>query len=347
MERLSIQGNYFDCQLYGGRLYLWTFQGSLQVFDYPAILDRWNDSIHNNGSCRCRDYESEASLNCISENELRRFLIYERNYLTDEFPAGTEFISGRLFEANVKGLFCCKAPLFDDLKHLEKIWDAPLVSVKGAQRRGLVCSGGRDGVFWRSSTDKDVPMVQVSPLQSVNALFCDPGIYAFSSLGEPFLIKKEDADYHGHLMFERDLFPHDSIPERGARLTWGWKSLFYLAKDHRLQVYEYVADNTPLQLIGEIQFYLWKGDFISGGSYDKGTVVELDKAICLFTGWNDDDEHCTIFGPVTRWRYYPRSQMYKSHVHIIFDDRMDIVALNDIVRMVNPHRHMLERRNIR
>ena len=79
----------------------------------------------------------------------------------------------------------------------------------------------------------------------------------------------------------------------------------------------------------EVHFWGWKGEFVSAGSCECGTVVELDNAICLFEDWKKEERGCTIMGPVTRWRMYPRSKEFSSHVHIIFDDRMDIVVLND------------------
>lgn len=37
--KLSILGDYLDCQLYRGRLYLWGFDSSLKVYDWYAIIE--------------------------------------------------------------------------------------------------------------------------------------------------------------------------------------------------------------------------------------------------------------------------------------------------------------------
>ena len=36
--KISILGDYFDCQIYRGRLYLWTFDGDLKVYDSNSLV---------------------------------------------------------------------------------------------------------------------------------------------------------------------------------------------------------------------------------------------------------------------------------------------------------------------
>ena len=121
----------------------------------------------------------------------------------------------------------------------------------------------------------------------------------------------------------------------GPQMTWCWNNSFYIAEDHELKVYEFVAPDQPMNLKGEIQFFYWKGAFVSAGSSPCGTAVELDNAICLFENWDSKYCHTTIMGPDTLRRMYPRSKEFPSHVHIIFDDRLDIVVMNDDVRRWN------------
>ncbi len=329
MERLSLQGDFYDCQLYGGRLYLWTFNGSLQVYHYPAIIREW--ALRKKGqSINCQAYENDFSHVYLCTEELQRFLIYERDYLTNEFPTGTEILAGELFEANAKGLFGCKVPVFEEMLPIVKISDTPLVHVSGAKRRGLVCSGGSDGMFWMQNYNEKRNLVQVSNLQTIRAAFCSPGIYAHSSVSDSYLLVKDEDHYD--VLRDQELYQATEERAYGPKMTWCRNNDFYIAEDHKLKVYEYVSASKPMLLKDEIQFFYWKGDFVSAGSSMCGTVVELDNAICLFEDLHREDGHCTITGPVTRWRMYPRSKEFPGHVHIIFDDRMDIVVMNDVVR---------------
>lgn len=330
MERLSIQGDFFDCQLYGGRLYLWTFEGSLEVYNYQGIILEWLNRTGGNLR-KCQPYEGGESEICIDSCDLQKFLIYKRDYLTDEFPVSTEVLSGGLYEANAKGLFTCKLPMFQQMAPAEKIWDAPLVYVKGEKYRGLVCAAGSDGMYWMP-TLKDKNIIQLSSKQTIRASFCRPGIYAHSSEGRAYLLlKKHGYIYDKSFMSDKDLYPDMKIAH-GAKMTWSWDEKFYIAEDHTLKVYSYVSANEPLILNDTINFLYWKGEFVSAGSSRCGTIVELDNAICLFEDWTKEDGHCTIIGPITRWRMYPRSIRFSSHVHVIFDDRMDIVVMNDDIR---------------
>ncbi len=327
MERLSLIGDFFDCQLYGGRLYLWTFNGSLQVYNYRAIIREWINMHHGGQGSPCQQYENGVSQMSMGPEVLRPFLLCERDYLENEFPTGTEVLSGGLYESNAKGLFTCKVPLFSsqfDQAPVTKLSDMPLVFISGAQRRGLVCAAGSDGLFWLQSVTGNGELVQVSNRQTIRANFCNPGIYAHSSVGESYLLVNDDGQYNS-IFSATDLYPRVC----GPQMTWCWENSFYLADNHILRVYEFVTSDQPMLLKGEIHFFYWKGGFVSAGSSQCGTVVELDNAICLFEDWDAKDGHTTILGPVTRWRMYPRSKAFSSHVHIIFDDRLDIVVMND------------------
>ncbi len=334
MERLSIMGDFFDCQLYGGRLYLWTFNGSLRVYNYPAIIREWARRF-DVYDFRCQHYENGETRFCITSEELRSFLLYERDYLTNEFPTGTEVLSGGLFESNAKGLFTCKIPMYSRYEGrmpVVKLSDTPLVYISGAQRRGLVCAGGSDGIFWMPRVTVQHELLHVSNRQTIRAMFCEPGIYAHSGKEEDFLLVKEEGHYET-MIKAQNLFPEVEQIAFGQRMTWSWGRYFYMAENQRLLVYEFISKDKPMVLKDEVHFWGWKGEFVSAGSCECGTVVELDNAICLFEDWKKEEGGCTIMGPVTRWRMYPRSKDFSSHVHIIFDDRMDIVVLNDDVRM--------------
>lgn len=37
--KITLLGNYYDCQLYRGRLYLWTFGGDLCIYDWNQIIN--------------------------------------------------------------------------------------------------------------------------------------------------------------------------------------------------------------------------------------------------------------------------------------------------------------------
>lgn len=322
MERLSIQGDYFECQLYKNRLYLWTFNGSLQVYNYDGILSWWAiERERYQGNRIVHRYEFEPSLYAISVDELKKFLICERDYLTSEFPTGTEIIDDYLFETNCNGLFESR---ISSRSVVNQIWDAALISISAAQGRGLVLSAGSNGLYWCPIGNRNIQ--QLSHRQSIDASFCSYGIYVHSSQTGAFFIPK-DLKNDANIIEENALFQDNVLEEFGSSLTWGWKDFFFRAKDSVLEMYKFSNRSNQLTLKSTTLFEPWKGCIVSAGSSEYGTMVELDNAAFIIEGVGVKNNCTTINGAITRWRFYPRSLKYKTHLHIIFDDRIDIVIM--------------------
>ena len=36
--KITLKGDFYDCQIYRGRLYLWTFDGALKVYDWNELV---------------------------------------------------------------------------------------------------------------------------------------------------------------------------------------------------------------------------------------------------------------------------------------------------------------------
>lgn len=322
MERLSIQGDYFECQLYKNRLYLWTFNGSLQVYNYDGILSWWAiERERHQGNRIVHRYEFEPSLYAISVDELKKFLICERDYLTSEFPTGTEIIDDYLFETNCSGLFESRISSRSVVNH---IWDASLISINAAQGRGFVLSAGSNGLYWCPTDNRNIR--QLSRRQSIDASFCSFGIYVQSSQTEPFFIPKDSMN-DAAVIDANVLFKDIAQEEFASSLTWSWKNFFFRAKGSILERYKFSNRSNQLTLIDRTLFDPWKGYVVGGGSSEYGTMVELDNAAFIIEGLGVKNNCSTIDGAVTRWRFYPRSLKYKTHLHIIFDDRIDIVIM--------------------
>lgn len=51
--KIIIQGDYWDCQIYRGRLYLWTLDGLLKVVNWYALIDFLQQDIHQSLPLAC------------------------------------------------------------------------------------------------------------------------------------------------------------------------------------------------------------------------------------------------------------------------------------------------------
>ena len=178
--KITIKGDFFDCQIYRGRLYLWTFDGALKVYN-------WNDIVH---SFIKKDTDKIALTFCfmdgnylyktslvelfkdidfkklllskfvavsnqkfnLSEKQLEKFLFGEQETPTGIIPTDTEIYGNILYFIHEKGLFSgsahrSKSEKYPVSSRPTKLWDCNLLSIKANKYPQLALSGGNEGLF--------------------------------------------------------------------------------------------------------------------------------------------------------------------------------------------------------
>lgn len=178
--KITIKGDYYDCQIYRGRLYLWTFDGVLKVY-------KWNDIVH---SLTKKETDKIAMTFCfldgnylyksslielfkdtdfknlllskfsqiqkpdyqLSEKQLEQFLFGEQETPTGILPTDTEIYSNKLYIIHEQGLFSgsahrAKSEKFPVSSRPSKLWDCNLLSIKANKYPQLALSGGDEGLF--------------------------------------------------------------------------------------------------------------------------------------------------------------------------------------------------------
>ncbi|RZJ44150.1 MAG: hypothetical protein EOO19_12235, partial [Chryseobacterium sp.] len=178
--KISIKGDFYDCQIYRGRLYLWTFDGDLKVYDWwqivnsliktetdkiamtfcfldgnylykQSLLELFKDKDFRKLLLRKFDRINNKSFN-ISEKQIEKFLIGNQETPTGILPTDTEVYSNKLFFIHEQGLFTSSAHRERSEKYLVssrpvKLWDCNLLSIKANRYPQLALSGGDDGLF--------------------------------------------------------------------------------------------------------------------------------------------------------------------------------------------------------
>lgn len=178
--KISIKGDYYDCQIYRGRLYLWTFDGALKVYNWNELVQSFikkeTDKIAMTFCFLDGNYLYKSSLielfkdpdfkkilmekfNQIeklelelNEKELEKFLFGEQETPTGIIPTDTEIYSNKLYFIHEKGLYSGSAhrPKEDKFavsSRPKKIWDCNLLSIKANKYPQLALSGGDEGLF--------------------------------------------------------------------------------------------------------------------------------------------------------------------------------------------------------
>lgn len=178
--KITIKGNFFDCQIYRGRLYLWTFDGALKVYN-------WNDLVYSfikkdtdkiamtfcfmDGNYLYKTslielfkdvdfkkllltkFDAVSNVNFhLSEKQLEKFLFGEQETPTGIIPTDTEIYSNKLYFIHEQGLFSGsshrgKSDKFPVSSRPIKLWDCNLLSIKANKYPQLALSGGNEGLF--------------------------------------------------------------------------------------------------------------------------------------------------------------------------------------------------------
>lgn len=178
--KITIKGDYYDCQIYRGRLYLWTFNGDLKVYNWNDIVQSFikkdTDKIAMTFCFLDGNYLYKSSLielfkdvdfkkllldkftNIekpvfqLTEKQLERFLFGQQATPTGILPTDTEIYSNKLYFIHEQGLFSgsahrAKSDKFPVSSRPSKLWDCNLLTIKANKYPQLALSGGNEGLF--------------------------------------------------------------------------------------------------------------------------------------------------------------------------------------------------------
>lgn len=177
--KITIWGDFWDCQIYMGRLYLWTMNGVLKVFKWENIIDSLIDRTEDRLALYCGftrgNYLYDESLEFIFEdpqfksmlfkkfrsvsdkkyelslNEIQKHLYGEQDNPFDEFPTDTEIVNKKLYSTTENGLWVTDAHRYSKKKPVKtrpnRIWDCPLLSIKANKYSQIALSAGEDGLY--------------------------------------------------------------------------------------------------------------------------------------------------------------------------------------------------------
>jgi hypothetical protein len=181
---MTIHGNYIDSQIYRGRLYLWKFDGTLEVFDWDRLVENTQAYLQNKLLMRISflegnllykkgvhdlladvdfkklirekliDFSSDSI--SIDERVLEGALISKQSFPGNEEPIDTAIYSSKLYFASDTGLYKCEVHkpkrAKSQVTNLQKIWDCRLFSIDTSKYGQLALCGGDDGLFELNNT---------------------------------------------------------------------------------------------------------------------------------------------------------------------------------------------------
>lgn len=224
--KITLQGNYYDCQLYRGRLYLWTFDGDLCVYDWNQIIDTiirrgedwltyrygYKDGRYLYGSKTkqlfedeefkqivIRRYDQTIGRECVlTEKEVLDCLIGKQQAT---LPIDTEIYNSILYYSTDRGMFSATAhrPMSEKYKvstKSRKLWDARVLNITANDYPQIAVSAGSEGLYeFRPGVqnfEAELPMVEpqlfrVSERFSLFSNYVYESIYSSSLNGNSYV----------------------------------------------------------------------------------------------------------------------------------------------------------------
>jgi hypothetical protein len=332
MVVFSIKGDYFDCQLYAGNLFLWTYMGVLKVYNFNKILSYF----------RCGD-------KVISEYTLNNFLVGRVERMEVRFPTDSEVYDGKYYLTGRSGLFQSR---LDELESgFKKVWDCPLFSISAQKKKGLTMAGGNEGVFIYSETDAirkkygmiNKKIVQASNCHANHSAFCKQGLYVTSILDNSFYLRLFNV-YKDNLTIPIEkIFPSERVS-----LSWSYRDKVYAYIDEKIKIKRIELINNEIKFVDENEywFYPQKGKVLTGTTTSFADIIELENALVIFPK-NRVEESCaeTIWEPVTRWRTFPKSIGYNNIIMVILEEELRLYILDEYDEVNSSNLNLISKLN--
>ncbi|WP_266172150.1 hypothetical protein [Dyella subtropica] len=268
----------------------------------------------------------------------------------DFAPTDTDVYYGTILAAGDAGLFSCRTSRFHSRRTRVvpyKHHDAAFLQIKSSSRNTAVAgAAGAYGLFEFAFDSKN----QVDALTSERLLSprsCKACDWSFESvLGwsetSAFLAKFKEEKYQNEKvrLFDRivdveEIFRDaDASNAQGPSYSWGAREKLYRVENGQIQVVDIgdgdrrsgsrvKHDDDGPQFRGVIQTSFSEEEVISTGTAPFGTVIELPDRLVVMRSDSLVDE---FPGEPVHWRIFPRSDLYSNQLHIIYDDRVEIVS---------------------
>lgn len=178
--RIIIVGKFYDCQIYRGRLYLWTMDGALKVYDWNKVINQtvipkfkeklpfvfsflegnflydkrvsyvFSDEAYR--SVLLNQYKVLVDTPVtISTEELAQSQLYQGRIPKNELPIDTEVYANNLYFAVDDGLY--RKVIYTNASDPSlgpkdtKLWECRLLSLKANKYPQIALSAGSEGLF--------------------------------------------------------------------------------------------------------------------------------------------------------------------------------------------------------
>lgn len=388
--KIIVPGSYFDCQIYRGKLYLWTMDGSVRVYDWNrlinhVIMTKFQERLpfvfgfmegnflydkkvsyifgeEGYSSVLMKQYQSLYNQTIvITSEELSTAILQELDLPLNELPTDTEVYANNVYFAVDKGVY--RRVLHNSASDSSigpkdtKLWDCRILSLRANKYPQIALSAGSDGLFELNLVKEEA--IRPKALENVE----ETKVYRISGKPSSFsnysflsVFSSSYVDDSFMALFNWKPISNINIAKLGSKdlkvyrdfdavidekqifggseesdICWGIDDKIYRIKDNVLSILKF--NNAANLERGEDYYMPLKnvnlpnniGRPISAGSTYFGIVLEFTNGVIVL---RSDGFITTILDEVIRWRVYPRSKNYLNHLHLIYDDRLEVYSFN-------------------
>ena len=358
--KLVIEGEFWDSQIYSGRLYLFKSDGSIKTVDWDMLINKWKlkKSLHLPMTCaysnsqylyssKFKKFFGDREVKTLIQDKFKRlsqenlFIPTKKldSYLCGQqdnlfpFPHSDCTIYNRIIYVGAKdGIFsasCGKNTKKPVSTRLTKENDIPALSLS-PNYGNLAVAAGDEGLCQIPVNNSFYENNAVRKLSKKNCVGCSwnyESIYGSSHIDEGVLAdfsynRDEERRRFNKLYFQSQIFKKKQLG-----YSWGAQDKICLASKNKISVVRYssYSEDEKLQFLGEFTMDAWKGKIVSAGVALFGNVVECDNAMVVFPS---EGHAINIPGEPVNWRIFPRARNYENHLHIVYEDRLEIYSFN-------------------
>ena len=315
--KVTIEGDYWDCQIYRGRLYLWTFNGEVIVYNWDNLVDSIEVEENERLAVTCalsrgdylynpnfyllfenteiknilrRQFETLSSKEIhYNEHQISKFLRGKQGLPTPELPIDTDFYKSNIYSADQTGLYCITAhrsSKYQVSTRPRKLWDCPLLSIKIGNRGNIAVSAGNEGLF-EYLPDDFITENSVEQISKKHSSFSN---WAFSSIYSSSFV---DGSYLAPYFFDDSNMPESSKQKRNSFFEDDIPPNHFVSKEI-IQDSRIFGENTGLSWACNEKFYSYYDrkitivNFIQGKLKDGDDSAFTDKREITLSPWKGD-----------------------------------------------------------
>ena len=264
------------------------------------------------------------------------------------FPhADSEIYNRRLYVSSRTGVFAanCGGPTKHPVStRIEPLSEMPVSAVR-ASYRSLALAAGKEGL-WQYNLDDSADGARTERVASQHCSECQwafHSIYGSSSTGAgvlaSYLKRREPVESAEREEWRRTLdrvIPDSEIfadfESADGEYSWAAQDKICQVTNGSIRVakYEPWNETSPLRRLGVLPLARHGDAVVSAKVALFGTVVELDSRLIVICS---DGTTLDIRGEPVSWRVFPRSLHYENHLHVIHDDRLEVLSFNHDYRV--------------